>query len=96
MADFFEDTKKEEQDDDDLRICSSMECIICQIVNGLNPFFWRVTLIASHSSDTTIHFFPKSRIRKPPESGTYKIPFRHQCLTGNFPSTNEAPRSAPP
>ena len=26
MADFFEDTKKEEQDDDDLRICSSMEC----------------------------------------------------------------------
>ena len=26
MADFFEDTKKEEQDDDDLRLCSSMEC----------------------------------------------------------------------
>ena len=26
MADFFEDTKKEEQDDDNLRICSSMEC----------------------------------------------------------------------
>ena len=26
MADFFGDTKKEEQDDDDLRICSSMEC----------------------------------------------------------------------
>ncbi len=26
MAEHFEDTKKEEQDDDDLRICSSMEC----------------------------------------------------------------------